>query len=126
MDGYGGDENPLQQLAPEELRQLLQLGTVPDQQQQLQQQLLRAQALRGGGQRHSTPLGALLGGVAGAGGELAAGLREHQLEKQMAALPGQQVDGRLLFLQKMLGAGGAQPSPMGEGDVMPSSLFGLG
>lgn len=125
-DQAQGGMDPLAELTSEELRQLLQLGTAPDQQQLLQQQLMQAQALRGGGQPHTTPMGALLGGIANAGGELAAGMREKDVMQQMRDLQGQQVDARQLLLAKILRRGQSQPSEVGAGDVMPPATYGLG
>ena len=120
-------DDVLSQLTPEELHQFLSLGTAPDRQKMLQQQLLQAQALRSAPQaEHSTPMGALLGGIAGAGNELIGGMREQQLNGQMGDLLGGQVDARQAFLQKLLAQRQQPPSPMGAGDMMPGTTFGLG
>lgn len=122
---YDADsDDALAGLTPEELQQLLNLGTAPDREQRLQQQLLQVQALRAGsGNRHSTPAGALLSGLADAGNAVIGGVRENHLYGKMDALSGQQVDARRMLLQRMLQR--RQPE-MGAGDVMPSGEFGLG
>lgn len=129
-NGGGDAVDPLEDMSPDQLRQFLSLGTADDRKQHLQRQLLQAQAMRQGGPQvqHTSPMGALLGGIAGAGTSLAGGLRENQLNKQMGDLLNGQVDARQLFLQKLYGrqAPQQQTLPMGAGDVTPSGEFGLG
>lgn len=121
-------DDVLSQLSPQELRQLLSLGVAPDQQQQLQQQLLQAQTLRAGSSEshHTSPLGALFHGLAGGIQSFAGGMRENQVAKQLQGLQGQQVDARQLLLSKLLRRRQPEPSAAGAGDVMPSDTFGLG
>jgi hypothetical protein len=66
-------EQILKQLGPEGLQQLIGLGTNDLQLQQAQGAIDTPQG------QHSTPLGALLGGVATGAGNLAGGLRQNQL-----------------------------------------------
>lgn len=123
-----GGADPLAQLSPEELRQLLGLGVMPEKQDMLRQQLLQAQALRNsGGERHTSPTGAALGALAQGINGAVGGFQEGDINRQLQELLGQQVDARQLLLQKLLGRGqGAAAPPMGAGDVMPPGGFGLG
>jgi hypothetical protein len=130
-DNDGDEQNQLAQFTPAELRQLLTLGVAPEKQQMLQQQMMQAEALRqGSGQQHSSPLGALFGGVADAGGALLGGVRQHQLRDQMDQLMGGQVDARQMLLQKLLQGRQppqAQPAlPAGAGDLLPNDTYGMG
>ncbi|HET9554349.1 MAG TPA: hypothetical protein VFP50_15410 [Anaeromyxobacteraceae bacterium] len=124
-------DDTLSQLSPKEMRKLLSLGTAPDRERLLQQQLLQAQALRSEeGQRHATPMGALFGGIANVARSAIGAAKEKDLNQQMGDLWNGQVDARQMLLQKLLGPrrppAQAQPSEMGAGDFTPSGTFGLG
>lgn len=97
------DEQFAQLLAsatPEELQQLLGMGTLDEKGGALEQQMAQALALRqGGGRQYSTGAGAALGAV----GDVLNGVRSHQqegeLKKQQEALLGQKDAGRNLYVE---------------------------
>lgn len=80
------------------LSQVLGLGGIDAQQEQLQRQMGLAQALRGRRtQSRATPLGAALSGLADVGGALGAGLLENSLAEKSADLERQRLSGREAF-----------------------------
>lgn len=122
------DEGILSQLTPEELQQLMGMGTLDERGQLLQQQLQMADALRQPqAGEHSTGLGAALGGLGDVLRGTIGGIAGKQAMGKMEGLMGQKDAGRNTFLQAFLkGQRGGAAGPMGAGDINPSSLFGLG
>lgn len=92
------DESIFSQLTPEQLQQLLSLGTLDEQGSLLEQQLAQAQALRNpmGGQR-STGLGA---GIAALGDTLrgvSGAIQEGRIRKEQEALIPKRQSGRSIL-----------------------------
>lgn len=84
---------------PALLSQVLGLGGIDQRQTALQRQMQTAQALRqGSGRRATTPLGAILSGVADAGGAIGGSIMEERAAKQTEALGKQRETGRQAFL----------------------------
>lgn len=84
---------------PALLSQVLGLGGIDQRQAALQRQMQTAQALRqGSGRRATTPLGAILSGVADAGGAIGGSVIEERAARQMAELGKQRETGRQAFL----------------------------
>lgn len=89
----------MQQMSPEELEQLISLGSVDDRQKALLQQMAQAEALgQMGGERYSTPLGAALGGIGDVARGFASQGRLKDLQAQQQDLLSQQDDGRGLYV----------------------------
>jgi hypothetical protein len=128
------DDTMLQQLlsqaTPEELQQLLGLGTLDERGGLLEQQLAQAQALRtNNAAHHSTGLGAGLAGIGDALTGYASGAQQKALGAQQQALLAQKDAGRNVYVDLLrrrpgaatagagdfLGAGPAQLSPFGLG-----------
>lgn len=120
----------LAQASPEELEQLMGLGTMDERGGLLEQQLAQAQALRtNNSQGHSTGLGAAFGGVADMLNGYASGAQQKGLGAQQQGLLGQKDAGRNLYLELLRRRGA--PQNAGAGDVLgvaPGQLppFGLG
>lgn len=110
---------------PEQLQQLIALGAIPDEQKDMDLQMIQAQKLR----NTESPQGQLAGRVYVAANpleHLAAGIDKYQGAKQMKKLYGQnrdmrtrQTDARMLYLQKMMGAGGQPPMGTPPGSRPP-------
>lgn len=115
----------LNNLPPEVLDQLLNLGIAGDQGGILDQQIQQAQALRKpSGVPHTTGAGAALGAFADTLNAGAGGVREAQLRKQQQELLAQQVAGRKALLETLRRQ---QPMPQGAGDFSaPSRPFAFG
>lgn len=123
----------LAQFTPEELAELIGLGTLDERGATIDQQLLQAQALqRPQTGPHSTGAGAALGGLGDAVRSWAGAFREHGLpgsgpdgglRGQQAALLKKKDDGRMLFL-KALRERQQVPGSAGMGDL--PGLFGVG
>lgn len=97
-------EELLAQLSPEELAQLLGLGTMDERSQLLQQQLAQAEALRSGPQQHhSTGLGAALGGLGDVVKNVAGSMKAQKLNDQMAGLADEKDKRRQLYLKALRG-----------------------
>jgi hypothetical protein len=116
------DDDLLQQMDPEELKQLLGLGTLDERDELLQQQMLQAQAL---GQpnrtQHSTALGAALGGLGNVAGAIGGGIGNAQSMAGREALLGQKDAGRNLYLDAL-----RRRSPPGGASAGRSALQGFG
>ncbi|WFG54196.1 hypothetical protein Mx9_p89 [Myxococcus phage Mx9] len=88
----------LQQMTPEELEQLIGLGTLDERQSLLDKQMAQAEALmQQGGGRYSTPLGAALGGLAGVGQSVMGTKQQQDAMEQQRAILGQKDVGRGLY-----------------------------
>lgn len=115
----------LAQMSPEELEQLLGLGTLDERGGMLQQQMAQAEALRQpSGQQYSTGWGAALGGVGDLTRQIAGTRQMDALRQQQEAILGKKDAGRGLYvdaLRRRMGPGQMQPSE----DVIPAAPFSL-
>lgn len=99
-------EELLAQLSPEELAQLLGLGTMDERSALLQQQLAQAEALRqGGGQKYSTGLGAALGGLGDVVNNVAGSMKAQKVNDQLLGLADEKDKRRQLYLKALRGDG---------------------
>lgn len=115
----------LSQMSPEELEQLLGLGTLDERGEALQQQMALAQALQQpmGGQPSITPLGGALGALNNGLRYIHGQNQMEELQKQQQALLASKDKGRRDFVSALRRQGEA--SPMLEG-VTPAVPFALG
>ena len=88
----------LQQMTPEELEQLLGMGTLDERQNMLGHQMAQAEILKqGSGKQYSTGMGAALGGLADV---IRAGQGQYQMQQAQAGMEdllGQKDAGRALY-----------------------------
>jgi hypothetical protein len=116
--------------SPEELEQLMGMGTLDEKGGLLEQQMAQAQALRSNhSQGHSTGLGAGLGGLADILNGYASGRQQKETGEQQQALLAQKDSGRNLYADllrrgRMKNAGAADS--LGVVPNAPVSPFGLG
>jgi hypothetical protein len=113
-------------LTQEQLQQLMQLGSMDEQDADLQQQLAQAQALGAPTEEHHlTPAAAALGGL----GNLFRGLSSHRKEgdirRQRDDLQRKKSEARQLFAQQM-GLGLPPQQSGGGGGVQEAQLMGYG
>lgn len=85
----------MQELSPEEAQKLINLGTLDERAALLQQQLARAEALRQPGPRHSTPMGAAVGGIGDIFNAIQSAMQQRDIQRQQQELLGQKDAGRL-------------------------------
>lgn len=111
----------LSQMSPEELEQLLGMGTLDERGAMLNQQMAQAEALRQpSGQQHSTGWGAALGGVGDMARQIAGTRQMDALRQQQEALLGKKDAGRGLYVDAMR----RRPAEMTP-DVVPAAPFSL-
>ena len=114
----------LSSLSPEELEQLLGMGTLDERGTLLEQQLQQAEALRNpSGQGHLTGLGGALGGFSNAVRDVQGAYTQGKLREQQAALLAQKDAGRGLYVDALrrYQTAGQQPTQ----DVTPPTPFAL-
>lgn len=118
----------LSQLSPEEIAELMGMGTLDERGSLLDQQLAQAQALRQPQSGpHSTGMGAALGGLGDAVRSFSGGIQELGLRDQQRGLLNQKDQGRQKFLEMLRQRqGGRVPGSAGMGDLGGGSLFGMG
>ncbi len=128
----------LQTLSPEEIQQLMGMGSLDEQGAQLDQQMAQAQALRQpSGENYSTATGAIAGGIGDTIRAIGGALQTRKIREQQKALTGKKDAGRSLYANTiagrnvdMNGLGGLQPATAPQGPGMdPSELalpFGMG
>ncbi len=107
------------QLTPEQIQQLLQLGTMDEQDQAIMEQLRAAQALQqsqSGG--HRTALAAGIGGLGDAFRAFGGTMKERQARAQRSELLDKKRAGRELFAKLLFGPQGA---PEGARSVAPAA-----
>jgi hypothetical protein len=112
-------------LTPEQLQQLMQLGSMDEQDADLQQQLAQAQALGAPTEQHAlTPTAAVLGGLGNIFKGLTAHRQEGDIRRKRDDLQRKKSEARQLFAQQ-LGFGAppvaAQATP---GGVQEAQLLG--
>jgi transcription elongation GreA/GreB family factor len=97
----GGSE--LDSLTPEQLQQLASLGSLDERGQQLQDQIARAQALRGQSlaSQHQSPIGAAMGSLADILNSGRANTMEQQAVEAQHANQGQQAAGRSAYMMAL-------------------------
>ena len=94
----GADLDLFSNLKPEDLKQLLGLGTLDEQGQLLQQQMAQAQALRRpSGTQYTAPVAAGLGGLADVLNSVNGTIQTHQARSGQEALLKQKDEGRGLY-----------------------------
>lgn len=120
----------LQSMSPEELQQLMGMGTLDERGDLAATQLARADALRNRPTAQRATLGGAIGeGIGGLSNTIAGGLKANAAMEQMRGLLGQKDSGRSLYadlLRRMKGP--AQPQgagTLGMGDLMPDDSGGL-
>lgn len=123
----------LSQYTPEQLAQLLGMGTLDERGSALQKQQEQADALAGGSsaQRYSTGAGAAIGGVGNAIASVGGGVQGLMLGKQQAQLLDKKDAGRLEYLRGLRAKppgppAGAVPGSAGAGDIPLDGLFRYG
>lgn len=104
MDGLDGLDELLDTLSEEELAQLLNLGTMDERQGLMQQEYGQVESLRPEAQQHSTALGAILGGLGNAGGNLMASMHQKKLMGGMEGITDERQGGRDLYAKVILDA----------------------
>ena len=109
-------------IPPEVLQQLLGLSTIDDEDALLQQQMGMAEALRQPAQRHSTPLGAALGGLGEVVSNVGASLRGNELMKQRGELTKRRQTGRNAYVDA-LRAMGQRNMPTPEDERLAALTF---
>lgn len=111
---------PLKRFSPEELMQIMRLGTQDDRQKMLDEQMAQAQALRKPGPGGSiSPAGASFGGLADLVNNISGMRKEKDLRgQQNAALDGQ--DQTMLMLAQALRGGGQPQGPPEPGIQSPT------
>lgn len=111
----------LSQMSPEELEQLLNLGTMDERGALLQQQMAQAEALRQpSGRQYSTGLGAALGGIGDLTRQIAGTRQMDTLRQQQEALLGKKDAGRGLYVDALRRRPG-EVTP----DIIPATPFAL-
>ena len=116
----------LQQMTPEELEQLLGMGTLDERQAQMERQRQQAELLRqGSNQQYNTGMGAALGGLADV---IRAGQGQYQLENAEAGIQdilGKKDAGRKSYgdLMQRFAQQQAQQVRPPTPDVMPALPF---
>ena len=123
------DEDFLAGLTPEELAQLMGMGTLDEQGSLLERQMAQAQALRQpSGQHYSTGLGAAFGGAGDILRSIQGVMQENRLRPKQESLLKQKEEGRRLFAD-LLRRRGAPPHPPESLQPMdpnrPYSSFGF-
>lgn len=122
----------LAQLSPEELKQLLGMGTLDERDQLLAQQQAQAAALMRGGDpssRHTVGT-ALVGGIGDLVGTIAGGAKMRDINAQRTGLLNEKDAGRAGYvdaLAKALSRGSAMDAPMNSPSLLvpPVSAFGM-
>ena len=124
------DYDLLSGMDPAALQKMLNLGTLDERGDLLQQQLMQAQALRGQAMpQHSTGAGAALGGLGNVLSGVSGDLQSAHINKEQGALLGQKDAGRSAYAQAIIEALRKQqvPGSAGAGDAAVSGLpFALG
>jgi hypothetical protein len=111
----------LSQMTPEELEELLALGTLDERGGLLQQQMAQAEALRQpSGRQHSTGLGAALGGIGDLTKFIGGTRQMDDLRAKQEALMGQKDAGRGLYANAIRRRP-AEATP----DIIPAAPFSL-
>lgn len=125
-------QNLLAQLSPEEIKQLLGMGTLDERDQLLAQQQAQAQALmRGAGDSSGrrTVGSALVGGIGDLVGTIAGGAKMRDINAQRIGLLGKKDTGRAGYvdaLAKALQRGKAADAPFNPSAMTPpASAFGM-
>lgn len=114
-------------IPPEVLAQLMELGTMDEQGGDLDAQLAQAQALGQPGPEHTTPWGAALGGLGSIISGVQKGREAADIRAKKADLLKRKEAARKLYAQQMLGL--QPPTMQGTQATQPqqaSSPFGLG
>jgi hypothetical protein len=129
------------QLSPEQLQQLMHLGTLNQRSDLIQQQMQQAIALRKpSGEKHITGFGAAVGGLADIGNSVVGQIRENKAREALDKNMTEQEKARSIIAELLRNrqAGSAQPMTMtsavsgtaGGGDLFdpnaPISPYGLG
>lgn len=124
-------QNLLAQLSPEELKQLLGMGTLDERDQLLAQQQAQAAALMRGGDsssRHTVGT-ALVGGIGDLVGTIAGGAKMRDINAQRTGLLNRKDAGRAGYvdaLAKALSRGGVMDAPFKPAAMTPlASAFGM-
>lgn len=100
----------LSQIPPEQLEQMLGLGTLDEEDALLAQQMEQAQALRkGSGKQFSTPVGALLGGLGDVINSGMGAQQANQLMGQRKDLLGKKTSGRKAYVDALRSSQTALP-----------------
>jgi hypothetical protein len=111
----------LSQMTPEELEQLLGMGTLDERGGLLQQQMMQAEALRKpSGQQYSTGLGAALGGMGDLARTIGGTMDMGRLQKEQEALLSQKDAGRGKYVDALRRRPGAPTE-----NVIPAAPFAL-
>lgn len=115
----------LSSLSPEELQQLLGLGTLDERGALLSNQMAQADALmQPQGRQYSTGLGAALGGIGDLTRQIAGTRQQEALLKQQEALLGKKDAGRGLYTEALRRRMG-QPQMQPTENVIPAVPFGM-
>ena len=121
-NSFGGN---LAGLTPDQLQQLMQLGSLDEEGGQLQDQLAQAQALQSAPMTHHvSPFGAAFGGLAGAINSYRGAKEEKSLRARQQDISKQKQDARALYARALMGAT-ATPAEMGPaGGLQEAQLLG--
>lgn len=124
---YDGDNDAddfealLSTMSPEELQQILGLGTMDERGALLQQQMAQAEALRQpSGRQYSTGWGAALGGLGDAAKFIAGSRQMDKTQAGLEELLGKKDAGRGLYVDAM-----RRRATAPQQDVIPAVPFGL-
>lgn len=109
-------------LTPEQVQQILHLGTLNQQNGMIDDQVQQALAgAKPSGVQHTSPMGALFGGLGDAAREVGGAAKAHQLRGQQQQNLTDQEKARQLFAQLLRG-GGEQPTE--DAGLMPAAGAG--
>lgn len=116
----------LASMSPEELAELMGMGTLDERAALLEQQMAQAQALRQpSGERHITGAGGAFGGLNDAVKNVWGAYQQKQLQDQQAALLDQKDQGRSLYLDALRRRQAAGYPSEATTDVVPVTPFAL-
>lgn len=111
-------------LSQEEIAQLINMGTLDEQDEMLARQEAMAEQLRRpSGRQHTTALGAALGGVGDIVNNVSGGIQANRLREQRGAIGGKKDAGRQLYAKALIEALRKQDEPFG---AAPSVGGGFG